>query len=135
MPRHTYLQTNIYIYIYIYIKCVHRSNPLGPNVIQKLYSWHFSHYTLWEKRCSQEEFRPCYSQSQVVHSYHVLTLPLQGFVGQKFHFWPDMKTKIGVVISMYLKHSLHYIYSTYIWVHGSNSQGSSFMAEVPFLAF
>ena len=50
-------------------------------------------------------------------------------------FGPDMKTEMSVVISMHLKHSPDYIDSTYIWVQGSNSQGSSVMAEIPFLTF
>ena len=57
----------------------------------------------------------------------------------KVPFWasfgPDMKTEMGVVISMHLKHSPDYIDSTYIyiWVQGSNSLGSGVMAEIPFL--
>ena len=50
-------------------------------------------------------------------------------------FGPDMNTKMGVVIYMYLKHSSDYIDPKYIWVHGSNSLGSSVSAEIPFLAF
>ena len=50
-------------------------------------------------------------------------------------FGPDMKTEMGVVIYMYLKHSPNYIDSKYIWVHGSNFLGSSVFAEIPFLAF
>ena len=42
---------------------------------------------------------------------------------------------MGVVIYMYLKHSPDYIDSKYIWVHGSNSLGSSVFGEIPFLAF
>ena len=53
----------------------------------------------------------------------------------KYHFFPDMRTEMGVVISMYLKHSLDYIDSTYIWVHLSTSLGSSIMIEIPFLTF
>ena len=45
-----------------------------------------------------------------------------------------MNTEMGVVIYMYLKHSSDYIDSKYIWVHWSNSQGSSVSAEIPFLA-
>ena len=45
-----------------------------------------------------------------------------------------MKTEMGVVIYMYLKHSPDYIDSKYIWVHGSNSLGSSVFAEIPLLA-
>ena len=52
--------------------------------------------------------------------YHVLSLSLQGSVRPKYHFWhffwPDMKTEMGVVIYMYLKHSPDYIDSKYIWV-------------------
>ena len=43
-----------------------------------------------------------------------------------------MKIEMGVVIFMYLKHSID---SNYIWVHGSNSLGSSVFAEIQFLAF
>ena len=50
------------------------------------------------------------------------------------YFGTDMKTKMGVVICMYLKHSSYYIDSIYIWVHGSNL-GSIFFDEIPFLAF
>ena len=50
-------------------------------------------------------------------------------------FWPDRNTKIDVVIYMYSKHSPDYISSKCIWVHGSNSQGSSVFVEIPFLAF
>ena len=51
-------------------------------------------------------------------------------------FWggPDMKTEMGVVIFMYLKHSPEDIDSKYVWVHGSNSLGSSVFDEIPFLA-
>ena len=42
---------------------------------------------------------------------------------------------MGVVICMHLKHSPNYIDSKYIWVHVSNSLGSSVFAEIPFLAF
>ena len=79
------------------------------------------------KRCSQEGSRPCYSLSQVVYAYHVLSLLL--------FFEPNIKTEMGVVIFMYLKHSLNYIDSKYMWVHGSNSLGSSVSAEIPFFAF
>ena len=34
---------------------------------------------------------------------------------------------------MYLKHSSDYIDSKYIWVHWSNSLGSSVFVEIPFL--
>ena len=46
-----------------------------------------------------------------------------------------MNTKMGVVIYIYLKYSSDYIDYKYIWVHGSNSIGSSVSTEVPFLAF
>ena len=39
------------------------------------------------------------------------------------------------MIYMYLKHSPDYIDSKYIYVHESNSLGSSVSAEMPFLAF
>ena len=45
-----------------------------------------------------------------------------------FFLVPDMKTEMDVVIYMYLKHSPNYIDSKYIWVHGSNSLGSSVFA-------
>ena len=50
-------------------------------------------------------------------------------------FGPDIKTKMSVVIHMYLKHSPDYIDSKYIWVHGSNSLGSSVFGEIPIVAF
>ena len=50
-------------------------------------------------------------------------------------FWHGVNTEMGVVIYMYLKHSPDYINSKYIWVHGSNSIGSSVSAEILFLAF
>ena len=50
-------------------------------------------------------------------------------------FWPNMNTKMGVVIYMYLKHSSDYIDSKYIWVHESNSIGSSVFAEISFWHF
>ena len=40
------------------------------------------------------------------------------FLAFFFFFGPDIKTEMGVVIYMYLKHSLDYIDSKYIWVHG-----------------
>ena len=46
-----------------------------------------------------------------------------------------MKTEMGVVIYISLRHSPDHIDSKYIWVHGSNSRGSSVFAEIPFLAF
>ena len=48
-----------------------------------------------------------------------------------------MKTEMGVVIYMYLKHFPECIDSEYIyiWVHGSISLGSSVFTEIPFLAF
>ena len=46
-----------------------------------------------------------------------------------------MNTEMGVVIYMNLKHSSDSIDTNYIWVHGSNSIGSSVSAEIPFLAF
>ena len=57
----------------------------------------------------------------------------------KVPFWPffrpDIKTEMGVVICMHFKHSPDYIDSKYIWVRGSNSQGSSVFTEIQFLAF
>ena len=46
-----------------------------------------------------------------------------------------MKTKIGVIIYTYLKHSPDYIDSKYIWIHGSNYLGSSVFAEISFFLF
>ena len=45
-----------------------------------------------------------------------------------------MKMEMDVVMYLYLKHSLGYIDSKYIWVHGSNSLGSSTSVEIPFLS-
>ena len=46
---------------------------------------------------------------------------------------PDMKTEMGMIIMiyMYLKHPPDYIDSKHMWVHGSNSLGSSVSAEIP----
>ena len=46
-----------------------------------------------------------------------------------------MKTEMGVVIYIYSKDPPDYIYSKYVWVHGSNSLDSSASAEISFLAF
>ena len=46
-----------------------------------------------------------------------------------------MKIEMDVVMYLYSKHSLGYIDSKYIWVHGSNSLGSSTSAEIPFLSY
>ena len=46
-------------------------------------------------------------------------IPFLAFLGGG----PDMKTEMGVVIFMYLKHSPDYIDSNYIWIHGFNSLG------------
>ena len=46
-----------------------------------------------------------------------------------------MKTEMGVVIFMCFKHSPDYIDSKYIWVHGSNSLGSSVLLEYHFWHF
>ena len=46
-----------------------------------------------------------------------------------------METEMGVVIYMHLKYPRDNIDSKYMWVHGSNSLGSSFLAEIPFLTF
>ena len=40
-----------------------------------------------------------------------------------------------MVVYLYLKYFPDYIDSKYIWVHGSNSLGSSVFAEIQFLAF
>ena len=52
-------------------------------------------------------------------------------------FGHDMKKEMGVIIMiyMYLKHFPEYIDARYMWVHGSDSLGSSVSAEIPFLAF
>ena len=42
---------------------------------------------------------------------------------------------MGVVIYIYLNHSLDNIDSKYVWVHVSNSLSSSVFAEIPILAF
>ena len=90
------------------------------------------------KRCNRGS-RSCSSQSQVVYAYHVLSLCSKGLSSRSTFltfFGPDMKTEMGVImIYMYLKHSPDYIDSKYMWVHESNSLGSSVSAERPFLAF
>ena len=61
--------------------------------------------------------------------------PRAGKVPFLSFFGLDMKTEMGIVVFMYLKHSPDYINSKYIWIHGSNSLGSSVFDEIPFLAF
>ena len=46
-----------------------------------------------------------------------------------------MKTQMGVVIYMHLKHSPECIDSKYIWIHGSISLGSSVFTEILLLVF
>ena len=46
-----------------------------------------------------------------------------------------METEVSVVTYMYFKHCPNYIDSKYVWVHVSNSLGSSVFTEIPFLAF
>ena len=46
-----------------------------------------------------------------------------------------MKTDIGLVIYMHLKHSPGYIDFKYIWVYRYNSLGSSVFVKYHFLAF
>ena len=58
-----------------------------------------------------------------------LSLPFLTFFGT------DMKMEMGAVIYMYLKYPPDYIDSKYIWVHGSNSLGSSVFGKISFLAF
>ena len=58
-----------------------------------------------------------------------LSVPFLAFFGL------DMKTDVGMVIYMYLKHSADYIDCKYIWVHGSNSLDSSVFTKIPFLSF
>ena len=65
-----------------------------------------------------------------MYAYHVFSPSLHGFVNTIFGH--DMKTEIGVVIYMYLKHSPEYIDFKYIWIHGSNSLGSSVFANTIF---
>ena len=61
----------------------------------------------------------------------------KGLSGKNTISGPDMKTEVGVIIMIYKcsKHSPDYIDSKYMWVHGSNSLGSSVSTEIPFLAF
>ena len=133
MLRHTYFKPK-----YI-LKCVRTSQFFGSSVIQKYFFYHFFTLHTNGKWCNQEGFNPCYSQSQVVYAYHVLSLLLQGFVWSKCHFLPffgrDIKTEVGVVIYIYLKYFPDHIDFKYRWVHGSNSQGSSVFDEISFLAF
>ena len=85
------------------LKCVLRSNPFLPSVIQKSFFLHFFALHTNGRRCSQEGSHPYHSQSHVVYAYHVLSVSLQECVWSKYHFltlfWPDMKTEMGVAIS------------------------------------
>ena len=61
----------------------------------------------------QEGSHPCYSQCQGVYEYHNLNAVAPKVSLTKVPFgaiiWPDMNSKMGVVICMYLKHSHDYI--------------------------
>ena len=50
-------------------------------------------------------------------------------------FGTDIKKEMGVVIYMYLKYPPDYIDSKYIWIHGSNSIGSSVFGKYHFWHF
>ena len=69
-----------------------------------------------------------------MHAYHALILSLPRVFLAKvpflISFGPDINTKMGVVIYMYLKHSPDYDSK-----YGSNSIGPSVSAETLFLAF
>ena len=60
----------------------HYLTLFGSSVIQKF----FLHTN--GMRCSQEGSHPCYSQSQIVYTYHISSLSLQEFFWPKYHFWP-----------------------------------------------
>ena len=132
------LDTHTYEHKYT-LKCVRRSNPFVPNVIQKKKIFYTFCFTYQWERCSQEGSLPYHSQSQVVYAYHVLNLSLQGCVWSKYHFWTLFlawhENRNGCGHIMCLKHSPEYIDFKYIWVHGSISLGSSVFTEIQFLAF
>ena len=116
----THTDTHISIYLSIYLSIYH-SIYLSMCLYLYLY---LSIYIFISngKKCSQEGFHPCYSQSQVVYALHVLSSSLQGFVWLNGPFLALVlalqETEMGVVIYMYFKHSPDYIESKYIWVHG-----------------
>ena len=56
-PRHILTNQKIYIF-----KCVRRSNSFGPSINQYTFVETFALHTN-RKRCNQEGFHPCYSQS------------------------------------------------------------------------
>ena len=60
---------------------------------------------------------------------------LSGLVQFLAFFWHDMKTEMGVIIYIYLKHSLDYIDSNYIRVHWSDSLSSVFFLQYHFWHF
>ena len=71
-----------YLDTYIYklknqniFKCVSGPDPISLSIIQiDICLWHYFILHTNGKRCSQEGFRSCYSQSQVVYAYNVLNL-------------------------------------------------------------
>ena len=80
LDTHTYKHTYEQKYV---LKWVHGSNSLGPSIIQKKnFFWALFHIIHKWKRCSLEGFHLCYSQSQVVYAYDVLSLSLQIFFCQ-----------------------------------------------------
>ena len=136
----TYIQTYIHTYKPKYIlKWVCGSNSLGPILSQNFLflGGHFFSVHTNGKWCSKEGSHPCYSQSQFVCAYHVLSLSHKGFVWPNTFFFcgPDMKTEMGVVIYMYLKHFPDHIDSKYIWVHDLTSKVQVFLLIYHFWHF
>ena len=76
---------------------------------------------------SNSVYIPCFKS--VSPRVCLVKVPFLAFLGG-----PDMKTKMGVVIYMYLKHSPIILIPT-IYGFMSNSQCSSVFVEIPFLAF
>ena len=120
MPRHTYILMNQKIYQGVFIDLT--------LLVQVLFrssfffaTFSFNALMAPKKRCRQEESRPCFSQSQVLCAYHVLSLSPHWFVWPNTIFlafiWPDIKTEVGVVIYMNLKHSPDFIDSKYIYIY------------------
>ena len=79
-----------------------------------------THVTLKVKLCV---CIPCFKSSSKGLSGQSTILAFSGH---------DMNTEMGVVIYMNICTSPDYIDSKYIWIHGSNSIGSSVSAEIPF---
>ena len=82
-----------------------------------------AHVTPKVKLCMHTIIKP------VAPTVRLVKVPFWAFFG------PDIKTEMGVVIYMYLKHSPDYIDSKYIWFHGLTPKVQVFLLKYHFWHF